>query len=183
VLRDAAGRYYVNPRRVRLGPTSRRASEAYWFATTKEADQGARDLNGILGEHVYHVARLPSLPADVLRWNDGTIPRLALALRDTEWWCRAVSAAYRLARDEGAVPRLSRGPLPVDRELLLLADALLDAGYNDDALADECRELSRRAQKLADKIEADGRVREGSCRERSAVLRRVHRLLRAITLD
>jgi len=53
----------------------------------------------------------PALPAAVLAWNDRLVPRLAQAIYDERRW----------------------------NNLPLLADALLDAGCEDEALMDHCR--------------------------------------------
>ena len=54
----------------------------------------------------------PPLPAVVLAWNDGTVPRIA----------------------EGIYAERAFDPLPI------LSDALIDAGCEDEALLAHCRE-------------------------------------------
>jgi hypothetical protein len=61
----------------------------------------------------------PPLPPAVLAWNDGTVRRIAQGIYDE-----------RL---------LPEGTLDTAR-LAILADALLDAGCDDDALIQHCRE-------------------------------------------
>jgi hypothetical protein len=60
----------------------------------------------------------PPLPAAVLAWNDATVRQLAQAIYDEQ--------------------RLPEGALDAAR-LALLADALLDAGCDDEALLAHCR--------------------------------------------
>ena len=60
----------------------------------------------------------PLLPAAELAWNDRLVPRLAQAIYDERRW----------------------GDLP------LLADALLDAGCEDEALMEHCRGGSEHAR-------------------------------------
>jgi hypothetical protein len=61
----------------------------------------------------------PSLPTAVLAWNDRTIPRLAQAIYDDR------------QMPEGAMD---------NSRLTILADALLDAGCEDEALIQHCRQ-------------------------------------------
>jgi hypothetical protein len=58
------------------------------------------------------------LPATVLNWHDRTIPRLAQAIYDER--------------------KMPEGTLDPAR-LAILADALLDAGFEDEALIQHCR--------------------------------------------
>ncbi len=60
----------------------------------------------------------PPLPAAVLAWNDGTVVRIAQAIYDER--------------------RLPEGTLDTSR-LAILADALLDAGCDDEVLLAHCR--------------------------------------------
>jgi hypothetical protein len=78
----------------------------------KAWDEEARAQADLLREIVGNPFRpCPPLPAAVLRWQDRLVPRLAQSTYDEQRW----------------------GQLPV------LADALLDAGCEDDALLDHCR--------------------------------------------
>jgi hypothetical protein len=61
----------------------------------------------------------PLLPAAVLGWNDRTVHRLAQAIYDDR--------------------KLPEGTFDAGR-LAILADALLDAGCDDEALMQHCRE-------------------------------------------
>jgi hypothetical protein len=61
----------------------------------------------------------PPLPSAVLAWNDGTVPRLAQAIYEDR--------------------KMPEGTLDTAR-LAILADALLDAGCEDEALIQHCRE-------------------------------------------
>jgi hypothetical protein len=61
----------------------------------------------------------PPLPPAVLAWNDGTIPRIAQAIYEER--------------------RMPEGTFDTAR-LAILADALLDAGCEDEALIKHCRE-------------------------------------------
>ena len=60
----------------------------------------------------------PTLLAAVLAWNDGTVPRIARGIHDDR--------------------KMPEGTLYNDR-LAILADALLDAGCEDEALMQHCR--------------------------------------------
>jgi hypothetical protein len=76
-------------------------------------DEEARAQADLLREIVGNPFRTPfALPAAVLRWNDGLVPRLARSIYEDHRW----------------------------HDLPLLADALLDAGCEDDALMGHCRE-------------------------------------------
>jgi hypothetical protein len=61
----------------------------------------------------------PPLPASILAWNDRTVPRLAQGIYDER--------------------RMPEGTLDTAR-LAVLTDALLDAGCDDEALIQHCRE-------------------------------------------
>jgi hypothetical protein len=61
----------------------------------------------------------PPLPPAVLAWNDGTVPRIAQGIYDER--------------------RMPAGTLETAR-LAVFADALLDAGCEDEALIQHCRE-------------------------------------------
>jgi hypothetical protein len=61
----------------------------------------------------------PPLPAAVLAWNDATVPRIAQAIYDER--------------------QMPQGTLDAGH-LAILADALLDAGCEDEALIGHCRE-------------------------------------------
>jgi hypothetical protein len=63
--------------------------------------------------------RSPRLPDNVLRWSDGTVRRIAEGIYEER--------------------RLPEGMLDAGR-LAILADALLDAGCDDDDLLAHCRQ-------------------------------------------
>jgi hypothetical protein len=90
--------------------------ESTWGATqASERQYQTRLLRDIFG----HPSRpSPPLPPAVLAWNDRTVPRLAWAIYEER--------------------QLPAGTLDTGR-LAILADALLDAGCNDEDLIRHCR--------------------------------------------
>jgi hypothetical protein len=107
-------------------PTSSQAARIAAMAAKKgattrpsasvERKEQTRLLPCIFG-NPFHTS-LP-LPPPVLAWNDGTVRRLAAAIYDDR--------------------RLPEGTLDPAR-LAILADALLDAGYDNEALIQHCRQ-------------------------------------------
>jgi hypothetical protein len=94
------------------------ARQRQWTATPGEVrgepwDEEARAQADLLREIMGNPFRTPlALPAAVLRWNDDLVPRLTRSIYEDRHW----------------------------HDLPLLADALLDAGCEDDALMGHCRE-------------------------------------------
>jgi hypothetical protein len=93
------------------------AEEAAWEANSYGWDgkgladmnwQQARLLREIFGPLPF---RTVPLPASLLAWNDGLVPRLAQAISDERRWA----------------------------DMPILADALLDAGCEDEELIEHCR--------------------------------------------
>jgi hypothetical protein len=99
------------------GVPSDQTDEPEWLAAVREEGAVActfiRDIFGPLP-----FRQSPPLPPAVLAWNDRTIPRLAQAIYEE--------------------PQLPAGALDTAR-LAILADALLDAGCDDDELIAHCR--------------------------------------------
>jgi hypothetical protein len=87
-----------------------------WYAKTKAHEAGESNLlRDIFGNPFWPS---PPLPSSHLAWNDGTIPRLAEAIYEER--------------------KLPEGTFDTAR-LAILADALLDAGCEDEALIQHCR--------------------------------------------
>jgi hypothetical protein len=97
----------------------RRRKSAGWSEPRKAWEEEAEAQAGLLREIVGNPFRpSPPLPAAVLCWQDRLVPRLAQSIYDERHW----------------------GQLPV------LADALLDARCEDDALIDHCRSDAEHAR-------------------------------------
>jgi hypothetical protein len=89
---------------------------AFLQGTKKEsAPQGARAFRDIIGNPFRHS---PPLPPAVLVWNDGTVRRIAEGIYEDR--------------------NMPEGTLDTGR-LAILADALLDAGCEDEPLMEHCR--------------------------------------------